>query len=49
MKPLELHPLSALAGAAALGLTLVAAGAAQEVAVDRLTERENLWQATNRR
>ena len=29
MKPLELHPLSALAGAAALGLTLVAAGAVQ--------------------
>ncbi len=29
MKPFELHPLSALAGAAALGLTLVAAGAVQ--------------------
>ena len=29
MKPLELHPISALAGAAALGLTLIAAGAVQ--------------------
>ena len=47
MKPFEVHPLSALAGAALLGLTLVAAGAAQDkrVQVDSVEPLGNATQS----